>query len=333
MRVFKFCTHLKSRQVYCGKKNKTAEIYFAFFFPFFPSLTSIQVHREICVKYNAFFRNYCTYDFAIWYNVVTDLLYYVKENQTPPAYSSLNFFIFLSLQFSNCISSLFSRGQRRLQSWNLVHTWTVGWCIMYTWIRLLVLSYFFIASVFFLSNSKTLINFVTFLLGLQKLKLDTLMGNGLIYCVHQKYGKLSLNYHQILTSSVWLTLFYRDKNKEKQRQEQLMNGEAKKRKPLKRPPKSEAWSHKKDRKERKKKRKEIKEKKRKVEMTENDIKELDDDFRMVKKLKKNKVSHLMTKPTKWHVRPMKTQISLGIGPVWSESSLSAWRKLRSLATH
>ena len=33
------------------------------------------------------------------------------------------------------------------------------------------------------------------------------------------------------------------------------------------------------------------------------------------------------------VRPAKTQISLGICPVWSESSLSTWRKLGSLATH
>ena len=41
------------------------------------------------------------------------------------------------------------------------------------------------------------------------------------------------------------------------------------------------------------------------------------------------MSRLMTKPTKWHVRPAKTQISLGIRPVWSESSLSAWRKLGS----
>ena len=41
----------------------------------------------------------------------------------------------------------------------------------------------------------------------------------------------------------------------------------------------------------------------------------------------------MTKLTKWHVCPAKTQISLGIHPVWSESSLSAWRKLGSLATH
>ena len=40
----------------------------------------------------------------------------------------------------------------------------------------------------------------------------------------------------------------------------------------------------------------------------------------------------MTKPTKWYVRQLKTQISLGIRPVWSESSLSAWWKLGSLAT-
>ena len=38
----------------------------------------------------------------------------------------------------------------------------------------------------------------------------------------------------------------------------------------------------------------------------------------------NYMSRLMTKPTKWHVRPAKTQISLGIHPVWSESSLCAW---------
>ena len=45
------------------------------------------------------------------------------------------------------------------------------------------------------------------------------------------------------------------------------------------------------------------------------------------------LSRLMTKPTKWHVRPAKTQIILGIRPVRSESSLYAWRKLGSLATH
>ena len=45
------------------------------------------------------------------------------------------------------------------------------------------------------------------------------------------------------------------------------------------------------------------------------------------------LSRLMTKPTKWHVRPAKTQISMGIRPVWSESSLSAWRTIGCSATH
>ena len=44
-------------------------------------------------------------------------------------------------------------------------------------------------------------------------------------------------------------------------------------------------------------------------------------------------NHLITKPTKWHVRQAKSRINLGIRPVWSESSLSAWGKLGSLATH
>ena len=35
----------------------------------------------------------------------------------------------------------------------------------------------------------------------------------------------------------------------------------------------------------------------------------------------------LDKTNKVSVRPAKTQISLGICPVWSESSLSAWRKL------
>ena len=45
------------------------------------------------------------------------------------------------------------------------------------------------------------------------------------------------------------------------------------------------------------------------------------------------LSQRMTKPTKWHVRPAKTKLSLCICPVWSDSSLSAWRKLDSIATH
>ena len=44
------------------------------------------------------------------------------------------------------------------------------------------------------------------------------------------------------------------------------------------------------------------------------------------------LSRNMTKSTKW-LRPAKTQISRVICPVWSESSLSTWRNLGSLATY
>ena len=48
-RVFKFCIHIESGQVYCGTENKT-EIYFAFFFLFYISHSNV-IHREICDKY------------------------------------------------------------------------------------------------------------------------------------------------------------------------------------------------------------------------------------------------------------------------------------------
>ena len=61
------------------------------------------------------------------------------------------------------------------------------------------------------------------------------------------------------------------------------------------------------------------------------------DKQQIKHMQKH-LSRLMSKPTKWPVRPAmttlpvrpaKTPISLGIRPVWSESSLTAWRKFRS----
>ena len=48
-------------------------------------------------------------------------------------------------------------------------------------------------------------------------------------------------------------------------------------------------------------------------------------------LGKHELSH--DKTNNLHVRPEKTQVSLGIRPVWSESSLSTWRKLGALSTH
>ena len=47
-RVFKFCVYIESCQVYCETENKTAEMFFAFFFPLSHSNV---IHREICDKY------------------------------------------------------------------------------------------------------------------------------------------------------------------------------------------------------------------------------------------------------------------------------------------
>ena len=56
-------------------------------------------------------------------------------------------------------------------------------------------------------------------------------------------------------------------------------------------------------------------------------------YKIYEQDKTNKMSCLMTKPTKWPALLAKTQISLDIHPVWSESSLSAWRNIGSSATH
>ena len=47
---------------------------------------------------------------------------------------------------------------------------------------------------------------------------------------------------------------------------------------------------------------------------------------------KKEMSHLMTKPSKWHVHPAKTQINLGICPVWSIFAVcmkKAWVRVHS----
>ena len=67
-------------------------------------------------------------------------------------------------------SSHFSQELCGLEGWNLVHTWTMGGCIVYTGIRMLLLCIPFISTFFFLSNFQTLKCFVTFsqeLLGLE----------------------------------------------------------------------------------------------------------------------------------------------------------------------
>ena len=71
----------------------------------------------------------------------------------------------------------------------MVHTWTVGRCIVCTGIRLLVLIPPFISSFFFLSSFQTLKFFVTLFSGTvrpRRLKLRTHVDSGQMYRVYRK---------------------------------------------------------------------------------------------------------------------------------------------------
>ena len=83
------------------------------------------------------------------------------------------------------VSSHFSQKLWGLESWNLVHIWTVGRCSVCTRIGLLLLVCPFISSIFFLSNFQTLKFFVTLFSGTvrpRRLKLCTHVDSGPMYC-------------------------------------------------------------------------------------------------------------------------------------------------------
>ena len=65
-----------------------------------------------------------------------------------PLFLHFSFFTFFNIE----IFCHFSRELWGLEDWKLVQTWTVGRCIMFTGIRLLLLLHPFISSFFFLSN-------------------------------------------------------------------------------------------------------------------------------------------------------------------------------------
>ena len=84
-------------------------------------------------------------------------MYRLYQNQAAAAYSSLYFsFFFLSNFQTFKFLSHFSQKLCDLEGWNLAHTWTIGRCIVYTRISLLLLIHPFISSFFFLSNFQTL---------------------------------------------------------------------------------------------------------------------------------------------------------------------------------
>ena len=114
-------------------------------------------------------------------------MYCVYHNQTAAANSSLYFFIFLSLQFSN-IKHFHHSFLWNCEA-NKIETWHNGW--VYRVYRnqnaAAYLSLYYMYFIFFLSNSQSLNVFFTLSSGTvrcTKLKLDTNIKNGSVYCVY-----------------------------------------------------------------------------------------------------------------------------------------------------
>ena len=95
-KVFKFCIHLLRVEVYCVKENNNAEIYFAFFFPFF--------HISLHVK--DFSGTTACRILKFGTNIGFSYLFHVRQNQRPHVYHSLYLSIFL---FPPCFLSRISQ--------------------------------------------------------------------------------------------------------------------------------------------------------------------------------------------------------------------------------
>ena len=115
------------------------------------------------------------------------------------AHRPLVYYSFSNFQISKIFITLFS-GTKSLQSWNLVHTWTVGWCIIYTGTRLLLLFISLIRQFSFspIIQFQNIKNFDSlFLLGTvrpTKLKLDIHLGNWLVYYIYQNQAAITYSF-------------------------------------------------------------------------------------------------------------------------------------------
>ena len=116
-------------------------------------------------------------------------MYHVYWNQTAAAYLSFYFsFFFLSNFLSLNFSSHFSQELWGLEGSNLLHTWKMGGCIVYTGIMLLLIFvplFFFIFLSLQFSNIKNFRH--TFLRNCEarRLKLGTHVDSGQMYCVYR----------------------------------------------------------------------------------------------------------------------------------------------------
>ena len=127
----------------------------------------------------------------------------------------LFFPLFLHFSFSPIIKHLkflshFSQELWGIEDWNLVHTWIVGRCIMYTGVRLLLLIHPSISSFFLSLQFSTLKFFVTLFLGTvrsRRLKVGTHVDSGQMY--HVYWNQAAALIHPFISSFFYLTQFFK----------------------------------------------------------------------------------------------------------------------------
>ena len=117
-------------------------------------------------------------------------MYRVYQNQAAAAYLSFYFMIFFLSNFQTLkfFVTLLYQELWGLEGWNLVHTWTVGGCMVYTRIRLLLLLIRPIIFYFFFLQYSSIKIFVTLFSGTvrpRRLKLGAHVDNGWMYRVYQ----------------------------------------------------------------------------------------------------------------------------------------------------
>ena len=131
-------THVDSGQIYHIYRNQAVALIHPSISSFF-FLSNFQTLKYFVTLFSGTVRPKI---FKLGTLVDNGWMYRVYQIGTAVTYLPLCFFIFLSVRYQ-----LWG-----LESWNLVHMWTMSACIVYTGIRLLLLICPFIGPFFFLSN-------------------------------------------------------------------------------------------------------------------------------------------------------------------------------------
>ena len=158
-RRLKLGTHVDTGQMYCAYQNQAAAAYSSLYSFFF--LSNFQTLKYFVTLFSGTVR---PRRLKLGTHMDSVQMYHVFRNQAAAAYSSLYFFSFLSLQFSNiknfCCSFLKNCEIYKVETW-YTHVVDVS-CLPQSGCYFLFVSYFFI---FFLSNVQKLKIFVTLFSG------------------------------------------------------------------------------------------------------------------------------------------------------------------------